>query len=266
MFRVYMRFYGKISPDIEATTVFGSRIFCRRADFIQRRIAFFGLFEPNLTYFLLDRLRPGDVFIDVGANIGYFTLLAAGRVGPQGKVYAIEASPETFALLQRNIALNGFGNIEAINKAVTDRACRVQIRSVDARNIGANRIELSEDGIVEGAALPDIVGADLDRAHVIKIDVEGAEDRILPDLFRRMQAHKTGTMLISEISDDNRDLMQQARECDLTMKALPNDYSINQLLVRSVLRRSGDGDFWSLRTVNGYINELYNYIFEANAT
>lgn len=70
-------------------------------------------------------LAPGDVFVDIGANIGYDTLLAASRVGAQGTVISIEASPRTFALLQRDIAANPFAaNVRAVNAAVSDRPAR----------------------------------------------------------------------------------------------------------------------------------------------
>ena len=65
----------------------------------------------------------GDTFVDIGANIGYHSLLASHRVGPNGKVFAFEASPSIFALLQENIASNSAHNIIPRNVAVTD-ACR----------------------------------------------------------------------------------------------------------------------------------------------
>jgi hypothetical protein len=71
-----MRLFGKVAPTTQAMTVFGARFNCIMADFIQRRIAFFGRFEPNLTYFLLSVLKSGDIFAGVGSNIGHFTPLA----------------------------------------------------------------------------------------------------------------------------------------------------------------------------------------------
>jgi FkbM family methyltransferase len=111
------------------------------------------LFEPNLTYFISSVLKPGDVFIDVGANIGYFTMLAAKCVGASGKVYAIEASPSTYDLLIANLRLNEVKNVEAINMAVTDKECHVRIQSNDTRNIGANSVH-----VVASAAADSVVG------------------------------------------------------------------------------------------------------------
>jgi FkbM family methyltransferase len=61
-----------------------------------------GMIEEDVTTFLLTHVRPGMTFIDVGANVGYFTLLAAHLVQPSGSVHAFEPAPQTFSLLQRN--------------------------------------------------------------------------------------------------------------------------------------------------------------------
>ena len=68
-----------------ARTTFGAAIAGNTKDLIQRHIFYFGVWEPNLTGFLTTRLNRGDVFVDVGANIGYFSLLASRLVGRRGK-------------------------------------------------------------------------------------------------------------------------------------------------------------------------------------
>jgi hypothetical protein len=67
---------------------------------------YFGVWEPNLTHWIVGRLRRGDTFVDVGANIGYYSLLASKLVGPGGSVVALEASPTIFHQLQDNLRLN----------------------------------------------------------------------------------------------------------------------------------------------------------------
>ncbi|MEM6996443.1 MAG: FkbM family methyltransferase, partial [Myxococcota bacterium] len=76
-----------------------------------------GTWEALQTKALLERLEPGDTFVDVGANLGYYTVLAAKKVGPSGRVFAFEPDPESFALLKRNVDRNGLTNITAENKA-----------------------------------------------------------------------------------------------------------------------------------------------------
>lgn len=89
------------------TTIDGASMEIALPDLIQSRIYFFGVWEPAISAFVRSRLEPGDSFIDVGANIGYYTVLASRRVGPSGSVYAVEASPKICSRLRRNVALNG---------------------------------------------------------------------------------------------------------------------------------------------------------------
>jgi len=263
-YRIYMRVVGIIQPETQATTLFGAKVRCLRTDFIQRRIAFFGLFEPNLTYFISRTLKPGDTFIDVGANIGYFTMLGSKRVGLDGKVYAIEAAPSTYDLLLHNLALNGMNNVQAFNLAATDKECQVRIKLVDRRNIGHNEVEViagSEANSITGRPLSAIVGADMEKAKLIKVDVEGAEGMILPGLLHDLQAADSDTIIVSEVSKDSAYLIDLAKERGFFVQALRNDYSIAHLLIRSMLRLTGEGQFFVLQDVDSYLGQKYDYVF-----
>src|SRR5436309_218434 len=83
-----------------APTVFGSKLAGCTNEILQQYLYYFGVWEPHVTSWICGRLRPGDGFIDVGANIGYYTLLASHLVGAAGTVVAVEASPKTFARLR----------------------------------------------------------------------------------------------------------------------------------------------------------------------
>ena len=72
--------------------------------FVSRRIREEGIWEPYETTLVLAALQPGDVFVDVGANIGYFPVIAAGRVGSSGAVLAFEPDPDNYRLLQQHLA------------------------------------------------------------------------------------------------------------------------------------------------------------------
>jgi len=264
LYRIYMKVQATFRPRVQATTVFGARVLCDKRDFIQRRIAFFGLFEPNLTYFTSHVLKPGDVFIDVGANIGYFSMLASKCVGEAGKVYAIEAAPSTHELLVRNLALNRMRNVQPVNMAVADRECRVRIRSVDSRNIGKSKVEFTsgdEGGGVIGRPLPAIVGSDFGRATLIKVDVEGAEGVVLPGILNALASRNSGAVLVSEINPENAHLLSLANGLGFKIKAMPNNYSISNLLIRSLLRRTGEDQFYVLRDTQSYISDQYDYVF-----
>lgn len=153
-------------------------------DIIQRFIYFFGVWEPNLTRWIGERLSPGDVFIDVGANIGYYSLLASNRVGGAGSVVAIEPSPSIFGCLVRNLALNGIRNVRTINMAVSHQEEVLSLSLGPDWNSGltTTRTKLLEhaeftlEAQVQAAPLGlMLTRAEIQNARLIKIDVEGAE-------------------------------------------------------------------------------------------
>ena len=76
-----------------------------------RALATTGLWEWNVSAAIRQNLGPGDVFVDVGANAGYYAALAARTVGDAGHVYALEPAPQTFRKLERNLDLNHFTNV-----------------------------------------------------------------------------------------------------------------------------------------------------------
>jgi FkbM family methyltransferase len=89
-------------------------------------------FEATERAFVNDFLRPGDVFVDVGSNIGLFTLIAASCVGLRGKVVAFEPTEVTYARLVDNVRLNGFSNVDCVKSALSDRSGQLDLaRSTD---------------------------------------------------------------------------------------------------------------------------------------
>jgi FkbM family methyltransferase len=166
---------------------FGARFHCRLNDSVQGVLFVFGVWEPNLASYLQRRIKKGDIFIDVGANIGYFSLLASTLVGAEGKVYSIEASPSIFKLLSEHIAINAAENVTALNIAAAAEQGVLNLYQGPAENLGSTSILQSQGMILEATVPADklstIVGQDLLRAKVIKIDVEGAELPVLLDIL-----------------------------------------------------------------------------------
>jgi FkbM family methyltransferase len=169
---------------IAADTRFGARLEGSFPDVVHSFVYFFGVWEPAVTALYRAALRPGDVVIDIGANVGLHTLLASRLVGPTGRVHAIEASPWIYARLRRNLAVNGAANVTAHNLAATAEPGQVQVYLHDASNLGGTTIVATEamangaapEAMVEGRPLEGIVPlADILAARLIKIDVEGAE-------------------------------------------------------------------------------------------
>ena len=95
---VYNSTLKTLRREWSARTCFGAVVKCRLEDVVQKSIFHFGVWEPEITEIVCARLRPGDTFIDLGANIGYYTLLGARLTGQRGCVVGIEPSPSLFAL------------------------------------------------------------------------------------------------------------------------------------------------------------------------
>ena len=102
----------------------GGVFHCDLRDATAAEVCFTGRYEPQETQLLRDLLEPGNVFVDVGANWGYYTLAAAHMVGPEGRVVAFEPEPRLFALLTANIAANTLRHVllqPAANRTSTER-------------------------------------------------------------------------------------------------------------------------------------------------
>jgi FkbM family methyltransferase len=132
---------------------------------------------------VLRLLQPGSVFVDVGASIGYFTILAARAVGSEGKVIACEPGPQNHTVLLLNTVVNKVDNVLIVPCAISDTAAVVAYRHLG----GGNGAIAGFDGAPESIGTGDLVQArSLDdilegqpRVDVIKIDVEGAEGRVI---------------------------------------------------------------------------------------
>lgn len=99
----------------------GSRMLYPDGDRIGNRLAVKGIYEPKTVAAILRNVKPGGTMIDIGAHIGYFTLMAARAAGPEGHVYAIEPDPANFAVLVENVRLNKYENVHLIRGAAWDK-------------------------------------------------------------------------------------------------------------------------------------------------
>jgi len=143
--------------------------------------------EPYETSLVLDILQPGYVFVDVGANLGYFTVVAGHALGDAGQVIAIEPDPANYALLQANIELNGLTErCIAHEVGLSDSNCSGNLY-MSADNLGDHQIYAAE---ANRASLPislchggDFLRPGVDRIDLLKIDTQGSEFAVMTGLM-----------------------------------------------------------------------------------
>jgi FkbM family methyltransferase len=176
--------------DAEFSTPEGVHLRSMAKNFSSLSVYLTGQRDPELQAFIAGRLKPGQVFVDVGANIGVYSVFASRLVGPTGRILAIEANPGTHSYLADNVEKNGLTNVTTLNCAVGDADGELRI-SADRRNAGATHVATGDE---DGATVPvrrldDLLREqDIDRVHYMKIDVEGYELPVLRgaiDVLRR---------------------------------------------------------------------------------
>lgn len=160
--------------------VVGHRMYLDDCDSLRLSVA--RIFEPVTTRFVRATLGPGQRALDVGANIGYFTLLFAGQVGPAGRVYAFEPDATNFSLLARNVEANGYRNVTAVNRAVWDRSGPLQL-FLSEDNRGDHHVYDMADGrrsvTIQALRLDDYFPEPSVGFDLVKMDIQGAEQHAL---------------------------------------------------------------------------------------
>lgn len=135
-------------------------------------------YEPEMWSQLMGSLGPGSVFVDVGACLGLYTVAAARRCGPQGRVIAFEPEPSLYALLVENLSVNGVERVvDALAFAVGDRDGNVAFRAGRGAESQVVHVAEATDRAVPCVTLDSVLGATV--VDVLKIDVEGYEDFVL---------------------------------------------------------------------------------------
>jgi len=145
----------------------------------------------------------GGTVLDLGANVGFYTLLAAEVVGPSGHVHAFEPVPRNLQYLRRHIALNGLKNVSVIEAAVSDASGSRRFQFHSSAAMG----HLSDDGQTEVStvALDEFVfGSAAVAPNSIKIDVEGAEFSVLQGAREVLSQHRPALLLATHNSSLRR--------------------------------------------------------------
>ncbi len=145
-----------------------------------------GVYEKDETDFFKKTIKPGYVILDIGANIGYWSLLFGKLTGENGKVYAFEPEPNNFNLLKKNIEMNLYKNIEIFNYAVSNKNGEMELftdnknlglHSLSSKNITDKKNHIKTETISLDDFFMNKIGNS--KADLIKIDVQGAEGLVL---------------------------------------------------------------------------------------
>ena len=177
-----------------------------------------GYMEPHIQQVVVDHLRPGSVAYDIGANVGFLSMVMARVVGPTGQIVSFEPMPDNAAQIRHNAALNGFRHVVVREEAVADRDGTVSLL-VDGFSSN-HRLELV------GSAIPDQRGVRpvplrmLDSLHqtvptlrdpsFIKMDIEGAE--VLALAGARELLKRARPVVLIELHGTNREIVPLLRE------------------------------------------------------
>ncbi len=205
------------------------------------------IYEPYLASYLTRTLSPGDTFIDIGANVGYFTLLAARQVGEGGRVIAFEPEQNNYAALVLNVRLNKLQNITCVQKAVGAKEGFMSLHVNPLNEGGSSLIPIltyaddeerwSHEKIRE--KFPDtaleqkteVITLDhfltqnplqKQARVIIKIDVESAELEVLQGM-RELLARTPTLSIVCEVTREGEKIAALLNERGYTIRALKND-------------------------------------------
>lgn len=160
-----------------------------------------GTYEPTEMKIFKKIIKKGSIFVDIGANFGYYSLLAANLVGKKGKVLAFEPDPYNCSILRKNIKLNNFSNIDLYDKAVADKKGNLTL-FVSFDLLGDHNTVFDRDRekiIVEKL---DLDSLDLkSKIDVIKIDVQGTEELVFKGL-KKIITKNQNIIIMTEFCPD----------------------------------------------------------------
>ena len=192
------RYLFRLIPNSEEPLeINGSKMLLATADSYPPADMVVGRFEPQTTELIKRLVKPGTNIIDIGADVGYYTLLVARLCGPEGKVFAFEPDPTNHSLLTKNVAVNGLENVTITNGAAADQTgyATLYLTSLDTGRHSTYQHGLPEKGsvAVQSTTIDQFLSEQgWPEIGLVKIDVEGAEKDVLMGM--RQLLEKTGPL------------------------------------------------------------------------
>lgn len=199
------------------------------------------LHEPEITKLLKNGIREDSVFVDVGANIGKYVLLASKIIKTEngGKIIAIEPDPDNYRILVKNCKLNGLIDVICVNEAVYDQEGEANLYIPSSGRGRSSLVSQSDKSIKVKTKTLDKILLDELKIHKVDwilIDVEGSEDKVLKGATKILD--RTGNIIVETHSDDNTEFITsllKAKGFDATM--VKESYSMPHILGKKILTR-----------------------------
>jgi len=182
-------------------TVHGFTMECDLRDWVSQHVFVTGSYEEGLPQVMAQLVRPGSVVVDVGANVGFYTLLLANLAGPTGRVHAFEPMPHALTRLRKHVTMNRLQNVEIHEAAASSSDGTVPFYLGPVEHTSISSLHP-----LEGSTSIDVQCTTLDRAlekagpiDFIKMDVEGAEPEALAGAQHLLS--RGVPYLVAEVSD-----------------------------------------------------------------
>ena len=193
-----------------------------------------GTYEPELQAALREFLKPGMTVYDVGANIGYVTLMLAHQTGANGRVFAFEALPVNVERIHKNIALNKLANVTVISGAVLDKTAHVSFYVHDsvgmgkaAGSAGRREEQYKAEITVPGLSLDEFVYQQGNPApEAVKMDIEGGEVLALPGMKRILAEQHPLMLLELHGPESEKEAWETLTAAGYTLCAMENGYPV----------------------------------------
>lgn len=218
---------------------------------IAKKLVLYGGYEQNELQILCSSIRPGDQVLDVGANIGIYSVHLSRAVGPTGRVVAVEPDPENVALLRENLEKNGCHNVTVVPSALADKPGEMSLFQ-DPHNRGHHSLvdlEGSKQIIPVSVERGETVLKGLGfRPRVAKIDVEGAEPLVLAGLgyFPEVLLFEFIPAYLRKLGTDPEAFLSSLQDADYELGYIDPDEGIRKPGTPASLLALGEADVWDL--------------------
>ncbi len=238
-------------------TIFGHKIFLDTRDIsLCPHIILDGNWEMWITNVFTNLVKDGMNIVEIGTNIGYYSVIFASKIGESGKLFAFEANPRIFEMLHQTVEINGFLNrVELVNKAVTDSSGKISFSILKRHHGSGSIVTFSEEHLERSREEVEIINVDtisLDeyfnnrdiKIDVIKIDAEGSEPYIFDGMRKLIEDNhdiiiicEFNPALISGARKDPRKFLEQIEQYEFPLRYIDNNSNIVDTSVEELMKK-----------------------------